>query len=119
MLTKVVCGRILVIYETYDNRDYWEQKVMDTKGVDLIILKNRLTGSNLINLLKRKKLTKWKIAKDCGLTYRTILNWAQEKTKPTIDNAIIVGRYLNLIEVDEVERQREIKELKERIDRLI
>jgi len=91
---------------------------MDTKGADLILLKNRLTGDNLINLLQRKKLSKWKVAKDCGLTYRTILNWTQEKTKPSTDNAILVGRYLNLIEVDEVERRKEIEDLKEKIQRL-
>lgn len=91
---------------------------MDIKGADLIILKSRLMGSNLKNLLQIKKLTKWKVAKDCGLTYRTILNWTQNKTKPSIDNAIIVGRYLNLIEVDEVKRQKEIEEIKDRIERL-
>ena len=91
---------------------------MNIDTADLIILKNRLTGDNLINLLQTKKLSKWRVAKDCGLSYRTILNWVQNKVKPSTDNAIVVGRYFNLIEVDEVERRKEIDELQKKIDRL-
>jgi len=91
---------------------------MDVTNVDMKILKGRLIGANLIELLEKNKLSKWRLAKDCDLTYRTILNWVQEKTKPTNDNAITVGKYFNLIGVDEVARQKEIDELKERINKL-
>lgn len=91
---------------------------MSISSADMRILKNRLVGTNLIELLIKHNLPKWRLAKDCDLTYRTILNWAQEKTKPTDDNAIVVGRYFKLIEVDEVARQKEIEELKEKIERL-
>lgn len=91
---------------------------MDISNADIEILKNRLIGENLIELLKKNNLSKWRVAKDCDLTYRTILNWTQEKTKPTNENAITVGKYFNLIGIDEVARQKEIDELKERIDRL-
>ena len=91
---------------------------MNINSVDMEILKSRLIGGNLIELLKKKKLSKWRVAKDCDLTYRTILNWVQEKTKPTDENAIKVGKYFSLIGVDEVARQKEIDDIKEKIRRL-
>lgn len=95
---------------------------MNIGTADLIILKNQLRGSNLKTLIKEKKVTKWAIARDCNLTYRTILNWEQEKSMPSDDNAIVVGRYLGVIKPDEAEvlaLKKEQTELKKKIDRLI
>lgn len=95
---------------------------MDIDTAGLRILKNQLRGSNLKSLIKKKNLTKWAIARDCGLTYRTILNWEQEKSSPSDENAIVVGRYLGIIkpsEADVLEIKKEQAELKKKIDRLI
>ena len=95
---------------------------MDIGTADLIILKSQLRGSNLKNLIKEKKVTKWAIARDCNLTYRTILNWEQEKSFPSDENAIVVGRYLGIIkpsEADVLELKKEQAELSKKIDRLI
>lgn len=94
---------------------------MDISTADLKLLKRRLMGSNLKNLLASKGLSKYRTAKDCGLTYRTLLNWQKEVVKPSDDNAIIVGRYLGLIKLSDAERhelKREIKKLNDRLRRL-
>ncbi len=94
---------------------------MDIDIAGLRILKNQLRGSNLKNLIKKKRLTKWAIARDCGLTYRTILNWEQEKSSPSDENAIVVGRYLGLISIeaaDKKELENEIEQLKAKVRRL-
>ena len=87
---------------------------MDINGADLKILKNRLRGSNLKNLLSLKGISKYRIAKDCGITYRTLLNWQKSVVEPSDENTIIVGRYLGLIKPNEAERH----ELKKQIDEL-
>jgi len=94
---------------------------MDISTADLKILKSRLTGSNFKKLLIDKDLKKYRIARDCGLTYRTLLNWEQGKVEPSDDNAIVVGRYLGLIRPDEAERlklQKEIDELNAKLQRI-
>lgn len=88
---------------------------------DIKILKGQLTGSNFKNMLISKGLKKYRVAKNCGLTYRTLLNWEKGIQKPSDDNAIIVGRYLGLIKPDEAERlklKQEIDELNARLKRL-
>lgn len=94
---------------------------MDIPTADLKLLKSRLIGSNFKNLLISKRLKKYRIAKDCGITYRTLLNWQKGIVIPSDENAIIVGRYLGLIKPDKAERlrlKREIDELNERLQRL-
>jgi len=94
---------------------------MNLNDADLRILKGRLQGSNLKNLLIAKKLKKYSVAKGCGITYRTLLNWEQEKVEPSDDNAIVVGRFLGLITPDKAEIldiKKQQDELQKRIDRL-
>ena len=89
--------------------------------ITLRLLKKRLTGSNLRNLRISKKLTKYGIARDCGVTYRTVLNWEQEKVEPSDENTVILARYLGLIkpsEADVLELKKEQAALKKKIDRL-
>lgn len=85
---------------------------------DMKILKNQLKGRHLENLLKRKAIKKYRLAKDCGITWRTVHNWIKGKVEPSDNNALLVGKYLGLTNVDEAERKREIQELRERIQRL-
>lgn len=94
---------------------------MDIDTADLKILKSRLRGSNLRKLISEKGLSKYRIAKDCGITYRTLLNWEQEKVEPSDDNAIVVGRYLGLIKPTEAEKltlKKEIDELNAKLQRI-
>lgn len=94
---------------------------MDISTVDLKLLKSRLTGSNFKNLISEKGIPKYRIAKDCSLTYRTLLNWQKEIVVPSDDNAIIVGRYLGLIKITDEERhqlRKEINELNVKLKRL-
>ena len=90
---------------------------MTNKNHDMEILKNRLSGHQLEKLLKQKAVKKYRLAKACGVTWRTVHNWVEGK-RPSDENALVVGRYLGLVNVDEAERKREIQELRERIQRL-
>lgn len=87
---------------------------MDIATADLKLLKTRLRGSNLKKLVLEKGLSKYRIAKDCGITYRTLLNWQKEVVEPSDENAITVGRYLGLIKPSKAEKY----ELKKAIDEL-
>jgi len=94
---------------------------MDTHGIDLDLLKRQLMGSNLKKLLLKKKLSKWRLAKDTGITYHTVLNWQKEFCKPSDENAIKAGKYLGLISPDEstiANLKRKQKELDQEIKRL-
>jgi len=94
---------------------------MNIGSKDLILLKSKITGDNLKDLLKQKGLSKWKTAKDCRITYRTLLNWQKGITDPSDEIALRVAEYLGLIKPDEVKKQelqKEVKELQKKIDRL-
>lgn len=94
---------------------------MDISSIDLRLLKSRLTGSNLKKLISEKGLSKYRVAKDCGLTYRTLLNWQKEVVNPSDDNIIIVARYLGLIKLSDVEKhelKKEMDELNAKFQRL-
>jgi len=95
--------------------------MLDINGADLKLLKSRLKGSNFKKLLISKGLKKYSIAKECGITYRTLLNWEKGIVEPSDDNAIIVGRLLGLIKPDEAEIlkiKKEIDKLNEKLNRL-
>jgi DNA-binding XRE family transcriptional regulator len=69
----------------------------DTATPDLTLLKARLSGQNFKNLLKQKKVTKWRIYKDCKITYHTLCNWQSGRSHPSDELAVRVARYLGLI----------------------
>lgn len=89
--------------------------------LDLALIKPSLMGPNFKRLLKSLKTTKWRVSKDCNVTYRTLINWQGGKTTPSDELAKRVGKYLGLIKPDELEI-REIEEqimaLKSRLDRI-
>ncbi len=94
---------------------------MNLSSADKEILRNKLIGTNLKNLLKKKGLKKYTVAKDCGLTYQTLLNWEKGRFKPSDDAVIIVARYLGLIEMDEADKlelQKDIEDINARFKRL-
>ena len=82
---------------------------MDIGTAELRILKNKLRGANLKNLIAKSGITKYRIAKDCGISYQTLINWLKDRRVPTDENAIIVGRYLGLVEATEADKKK-IKE---------
>lgn len=89
--------------------------------IDIELIKPRLVGANLKRLLKAKRLTKYRVAKDCGITYRTIINWQAEKAMPSDEYAERVGKYLGLIkpgEAEVLELKRQQAELQKKIERL-
>lgn len=89
--------------------------------VDLALIKPRLKGANLKRLLKSLSLTKWRVAKDCDITYRTLINWQTGKTTPSDELALRVARYLGLIKPqdDEIKDiRKQIESLQSKLDRL-
>jgi len=88
---------------------------------DLILLKSKITGDNLKILLKKKGLSKWKTAKECRITYRTLLNWQKEITEPSDELALRVAERLGLIKLSDIKKhelKEDIKKLQDKLDRL-
>jgi len=89
--------------------------------LDLALIKPRLMGINFKRLLKSLSLTKWRVSKDCNVTYRTLINWQAGKTTPSDELAKRVGKYLGLINPGELEIkdiEEQIKILQSRLDRV-
>ena len=81
---------------------------------DIELIKARLKGNNLNRLLKEKKVSKYKLSKDCNITYRTLLYWQKGNTTPSDELAKRVAEYLGMMKP----RDGEIKELREQIKTL-
>ena len=91
------------------------------QGIELKLIKKQLTGANLKKLLLKKNVTKYRLAKDCGINYRTIMYWQRESNEPSDELAMRAGEYLGLIrptEVKKIELRQKLKELETEIDRL-
>ncbi|GAG54207.1 unnamed protein product [marine sediment metagenome] len=91
------------------------------QGIDLTLIKKQLTGANLKKLLLKKNVTKYRLAKDCGINYRTIMYWQRESNEPSDELAMRVGQYLGLIPAGEVKKeelQRRLSEIEKEIGRL-
>lgn len=61
-------------------------------------LKFRLCGRNLISLIKQKKITKYRLAKDLGVTYRAVQYWTDRKNpkKPSDENLEALAAYFGM-----------------------
>lgn len=59
-------------------------------------LKFAIVGKNLKIALKAKGITKWRLAKDLGISYRTIQYWEKNQTIPSDENAKKVAAYLGI-----------------------
>jgi transcriptional regulator with XRE-family HTH domain len=59
-------------------------------------LKFAIVGKNLKIVLKAKGITKWRLAKDLGISYRTIQYWEKNQTLPSDENAKKVAAYLGI-----------------------
>ena len=61
------------------------------------------SGPNLTKALKAHGITKWKLAKDLGISYRIVQYWEKRKYEPSRKNADRIADYLGLAR--EVETQ--------------
>ena len=78
----------------------------------------QMRGKNLVQLIKSRGVSRYRIAKETGICYRTIQYWETGRT-PSIKMAIKLARYFGLIETAEkAELLQMAKELNSRIKRL-
>ncbi len=82
--------------------------------IDIEIIKSKLVGVNFKSLLISKKTNKWRVHRDCFISYQTLCNWQAGRTRPSDELAIRVGEYLGLIKPSEAK----IKELQKQAEDL-
>jgi len=78
----------------------------------------RLRGKSFRELLKSRGISRYRLALDTGISYRTLQYWEQGR-RPSEALALRVGEYLGLAgEVEVADLQKQIKDLSARIQRL-
>ncbi len=78
----------------------------------------RLRGKSFRELLGTRGISRYRLARDTGISYRTLQYWEKGR-KPSEALALKVGEYLGLTgEVNIAEMQKQIKELSVRLKRL-
>ena len=82
--------------------------------VDIEIIKSKLVGANLKSLLIAKKTNKWRVHRDCFISYQTLCNWQAKRSRPSDALALRVAKYLGLISPDDFE----LAEIKKEQDKL-
>jgi transcriptional regulator with XRE-family HTH domain len=88
---------------------------------DMALIISRLYGPNLKKTVSAKNVSLYRLAKDTGISYRTLQMWRSEKARPSPSFAIRVAKYLGLISpnVEEmIELKNQIGALTEKLDRL-
>lgn len=84
-------------------------------------LRNRVSGANLVNLLKKHKVSKYRLSKDLGVSYQAVMDWTKGRFRPTVSHAMRIGRYFGIIDPDKeaIETLRKkIRDLTAEIDRI-
>ena len=83
-------------------------------------IKKWLSGPAFTQLIAREGTNKYRIARNTGISYQTLLNWEASRNKPSDKSAELVGRYLGLISSDDqiIELEREANEIKAKLERL-
>lgn len=94
---------------------------MKSKCRTMGVLKSELRGSNLKKNISDLGISMWKVAKDCGMSYRTLQYW-QKGATPGDEHAERVGEYLGLWKKETPNKtptvQQQINEVKHRITKL-
>ena len=88
---------------------------------DIELIRPRLTGANFTRLLKSKKTKKYRVARDCNISWQTLRNWELNKSEPEEERALRVAIYLGLVgdkETEKLELKKELDALEKRIQRL-
>jgi transcriptional regulator with XRE-family HTH domain len=81
-------------------------------------LQGQIRGSNLARLIKERGISRYRVAKDTGICYRTIQYWEAGRT-PSMKMAVKLARYFGLMETAEkAELLQMAKDLNARIKRL-
>lgn len=81
--------------------------------MDIDLVRNKLSGPSLKVLLKSKGISKYRLAKDLKISYRTLIAWQAGTAVPSDRLAEKVGRFLGLI----TDKQR-LLELEKKHDEL-
>jgi len=85
---------------------------------EIAALCRQLSGKSLKQLIAERRITRYRLAKDTGISYRTIQYW-EDGRMPSPALALKVGQYLGLTkEVDIAELRMQVDELSARIKRL-
>ena len=80
---------------------------------DMSLIIPRLMGVNFTRLLKALKTNKYRVARDCGLSWRTLRNWEKGIQRPSLENAEKVAIHLGLFDDKEIERMKLKKQMDE------
>ena len=88
--------------------------------MNIEILKNKLSGSELKRTLDACGSNKYRVHKGTGIAYRTLCYW-QNGAKPSDDNARLVGEFLGLISGKETldELKAKAEDLRAKSDELL
>lgn len=83
-------------------------------------IKKWLSGASFTQLMETKKTNKYRIAKNTGISYQTLLNWEACRCRPTDKSALAVAGYLGLISSNDMktELQQQAKDIKAKLGRL-
>lgn len=89
---------------------------------DMVLIQSALSGQNFKKLLLRKKVSKYAIARDCRVSYRTLCFWQKgSRPSPKNDTTYRVAEYLGLIkprQAEVIKILEEIKILQTRLERM-
>jgi len=94
---------------------------MEVNIETLVFIKSQLSGANFKRLLIKKNITKYRIHKDCKVSYQMLCNWQSEKAFPSDELAVRVAVYLGLMKADDKtkhELKKDIEKLRRRIEHL-
>lgn len=91
------------------------------RPVDLELIRSALYGDNLKKLLLQRGVKKYRIMKDCHVSYSTLCEWQAGRRRPSGELALRVGRYLGLIkgnDLDILELRLQLSDIRGRLKRL-
>lgn len=80
-----------------------------------------LQGANFKKILKSRGITKWRLAKDTGINYRTLISWQRSAVMPSEAYARRAGEYLGMVGTKNgliMDAKKKMGELQAAIDRL-
>lgn len=89
---------------------------------DIELIKLRLMGPKFTRLLKSLKTSKYAIARDCGIAWRTLRYWEVGKQKPSDELAMRVAEHLGILEPKETavkELVKRMHSLQKDVDRIL
>ena len=89
-----------------------EEKRLTEPLIAFSALQAQLSGKNFTILMQRLGTSKYKIAKETGITWKTLRNWEKGSTLPSREAGIKVGTYLGIITPRDIRKIELLEELK-------